>query len=142
MRRYQRRRHDNLECMNGIEVVAEHALDERIHRGDLASLVLQSVRVPGAQGGPPLAVERTVLPTGATRAPVILVHGFAQNRYTWRVSQRSFSGRLASEGYEVLNLELRGHGNSRAYGAGNARAFDEYVDDLVRVIRACEEPPF
>ena len=28
-------------------------------------------------------------------ASVVLVHGFAQNRYTWRISGRSFSGWLA-----------------------------------------------
>jgi polyhydroxyalkanoate synthase len=71
---------------------------------------------------------------------VILVHGFAQNRYTWRVSQRSMQGELAAQGFDVWNLELRGHGNSRT-AATDAR-FDDYVDDLGRVIAACDAPPF
>jgi pimeloyl-ACP methyl ester carboxylesterase len=93
-------------------------------------------------GGPPLAVERTVRPGGPTRPPVILIHGLAQNRFTWRVSGRSLVARLAEEGFEVLNLELRGHGTSRAWGAGNARGFEEYVEDLLRVVDRCERRPF
>lgn len=120
----------------------EQHLDEQIHAGRTARLLVQSLELEAEGDAPPLAVERTVLPGGATRPPVILVHGLAQNRYTWRLSGRSMSGALAEQGHEVLNLELRGHGNSRRYGAGNASRFEEYVDDLVRVIRRCEEPPF
>jgi polyhydroxyalkanoate synthase len=128
--------------MIGVQLVADEAIDERIHRDHVVPLVRQQLKLEAAQGAPPLAIERLIGPAGPTRAPVVLVHGFAQNRFSWRVSQRSFAGRLAQEGYDVLNLELRGHGNSRAYGAGNATAFEQYVDDLCRVVRACERPPF
>lgn len=92
--------------------------------------------------GPPLAVERTVRVEGPCRPAVILVHGFAQNRYTWRISGRSMVAALADAGYEVLSLELRGHGLSRELGSGNATAFTDYIDDLVRVVRSCDQPPF
>lgn len=92
-------------------------------------------------GDVPIAVERTRR-DGPTRAPVVLVHGFAQNRFTWQLSGRSLVARLAHEGYDVWNVELRGHGKSREAGAGNARHFDEYVDDLQSVLAAIGEPAF
>ncbi len=110
--------------------------------GVVVELEREWLRMPGEEG-PPLSIVRTTLPGGATRSrAVLLVHGFAQNRFTWRISGRSMSGWLAAQGYEVLNLELRGHGLSREYGAGNATAFHDYVNDAVRVIRTCDAPPF
>jgi polyhydroxyalkanoate synthase subunit PhaC len=124
-----------------VEVVDEVRLDEAVDRPRTTPVVRQRLRLPGGDH-PPLAVERTVAAGGATGPAVLLIHGLAQNRFTWRVSGRSFPAWLASLGFEVLNLELRGHGDSRAYGAGNARSFDEYVVDAVRVIDLCEAPPF
>ncbi len=72
--------------------------------------------------------------------PVVLVHGFAQNRYTWHTSRRSMSAWLAARGYDVYNLELRGHGNSR--GGSSADKFENYVDDLVQVATTLGEPAF
>ncbi len=69
---------------------------------------------------------------GAPR--VVLVHGFAQNRYTWHSSQRSFSAWLAGEGFEVWNFELRGHGLSR--GETSSERFSDYVDDAARLSEA------
>jgi pimeloyl-ACP methyl ester carboxylesterase len=92
-------------------------------------------------GDAPIVVERTRR-EGRTRAPVVLVHGFAQNRYTWQLSGRSLVARLAEAGYDVWNVELRGHGKSREAGAGNARNFAEYVDDLDAVLAAIGEPAF
>ncbi len=115
-------------------------ITEIVDRGRAVPLIREARIVAGT--GPPLAVERTIRPGGPTRPPVILIHGLAQNRYTWRVTGRSLVARLAEEGFDVLNLELRGHGNSRALGSGNARSFAEYVEDLLRVIGECEVPPF
>ena len=129
-------------AISGAQVLTDEVVHERIHADREVRLRRQTLRVGGEAENPPLAIERTTLPEGPRRPPVILVHGFAQNRYTWRLSKRSLSGHLAEAGYDVLNLELRGHGNSRAYGSGNARNFGEYVSDLVRVIEGCERPPF
>jgi polyhydroxyalkanoate synthase subunit PhaC len=126
----------------GAELIEERFETEFIHAGRTVETHQQKLCFPREDQVPPLAVERTVLPEGPTRPPVILVHGLAQNRYTWRVSGRSMSGFLAEAGYEVLNLELRGHGNSRLYGGGQARGFDDYVEDFERVVRACDRPPF
>jgi pimeloyl-ACP methyl ester carboxylesterase len=125
-----------------LETLNDAILDEIVHGDEIAVVRLQNQRVPGGDGGPPIAVQRTSLPEGPTRPPVLLVHGFAQNRYTWRLSRRSMSGYLAKAGYDVLNVELRGHGESRRYGAGNARAFTEYVTDVLRVMDTLDQTPF
>jgi pimeloyl-ACP methyl ester carboxylesterase len=117
-------------------------VDEVVDTGVVVELEREWLRLPG-DDGPPLSVVRTTLPGGPTRPnPVVLVHGFAQNRFTWRISGRSMEGWLAARGFEVLNLELRGHGLSREYGAGNASDFHYYVEDALRVVRACDRPPF
>lgn len=128
--------------MDPFETLDSALVDEILHGDDLATLRVSSLRARVGDDGPALAIERTTLPDGPTRPPVLLVHGFAQNRYTWRISRRSMSGYLARAGYDVLNLELRGHGNSRALGAGNATAFEDYVDDVVGIVEALPERPF
>src|SRR5262245_49500526 len=52
-----------------------------------------------------------------TRAPIMLIHGYGQNRYAWHLPSRSLSNYLAKAGFDVFNLELRGHGRSRHLGA-------------------------
>lgn len=126
----------------GSEVVATEWRDEVIHGSECARVCVEQLKLPAQGAFPPLAVERTCLEGHEDGPPVILVHGFAQNRYSWRVSRRSFSAFLAARGFVVLNLELRGHGRSRAYGAPSPRSFTEYVDDLVRVVSACDTLPF
>jgi alpha-beta hydrolase superfamily lysophospholipase len=82
----------------------------------------------------PLAMVRKRLETGeGTRAPVLLVHGFGQNRYTWHLPARSFSNYLARAGFDVFNLDLRGHGRSRHYGAARCRGVEDYVCEDVPV---------
>ena len=126
--------------MRGVEVRERRRLDEVVHEDRVVPLVREWLCV--AEGGPPIAVERTVRASGATGPTVVLVHGLAQNRFTWRVTGRSMCAWLAERGFEVLNVELRGHGLSRAWGAPSAGAFSDYVDDLGRVVARCEAPPF
>ena len=64
----------------------------------------------------------------APRAAVLLIHGFAQNRFAWQLPGRSFPKYLAAQGYDVFNLELRGHGRSRDLGTSLPRRFEEYVE--------------
>lgn len=100
---------------------------------DPLQFVKELVQVPGPQ---PLAMVRKRLPPERMplqgyRAPVLLLHGFGQNRYAWHLSARSFVNYLAREGFDVFNLDLRGHGRSRHLGARAASAMDEYVrEDL------------
>ena len=128
--------------MRSAEVTGEERISECIHLDERAELLVQSLRLPGDDGCPPLGIERLISEETPDKPPIILVHGLAQNRFSWRCSSRSLAGKLAAAGHEVLNLELRGHGNSRVYGAANATAFDQYVDDLTRVVGHCDRPPF
>jgi alpha-beta hydrolase superfamily lysophospholipase len=66
-----------------------------------------------------------------TRAPVLLVHGFGQNRYAWHLPARSFANHLAAAGFDVFNLDLRGHGRSRHFGSVRSHGVEDYVrEDL------------
>jgi len=110
-----------------------------IHQDEVAEVVVEEWLL---QGQSPLALTRRHLPGGARRPPVLLVHGFAQNRFTWHTSKRSWASALARAGYDVWNLELRGHGKSRGEGQLGAEAFGDYVDDVVRVARALPDRAF
>ncbi len=84
------------------------------------AMVRKRDATPGSAGG-----------NGGTLAPVLLVHGFGQNRYAWHLPARSLSNYLARGGFDVFNLDLRGHGRSRHLGARRCGGIDDYVrDDL------------
>jgi pimeloyl-ACP methyl ester carboxylesterase len=56
---------------------------------------------------------------------VVLLHGGGQTRHAWGVTAQ----RLSAEGYEVLALDLRGHGDS-AWSAENAYRLSDFRDDV------------
>ncbi len=85
------------------------------------------------EGEAPLSLVRKTSVEGPTRPPVVLVHGFAQNRYSWHTQVRSIENWLADHGWDVWNLELRGTGLSREPGTRAAECFEDYVDDVVAV---------
>jgi len=120
-----------------IETISSELVEQVTDGDDKVLLRKQVLALPGKSR---LALVRKHLPVGPTRAPVMLVHGFAQNRYSWHTSRRSMSAWLAQRGFDVYNLELRGHGRSR--GDARAERFADYVEDLVRAMRALDEPPF
>ncbi len=97
---------------------------------DAAKAFQKEIVVTG--GKVPLAMVRKRLADGqGTLAPVLLVHGFGQNRYAWHLPARSFANHLAASGFDVFNLDLRGHGRSRHFGARRARGFEDYArEDL------------
>jgi polyhydroxyalkanoate synthase len=83
-------------------------------------------------GSVPLAMVRKRDATasgGGTLAPVLLVHGFGQNRYAWHLPARSMANHLARAGFDVFNLDLRGHGRSRHLGAHRCCGLDDYVQE-------------
>jgi pimeloyl-ACP methyl ester carboxylesterase len=102
----------------------EQTIDRHERATFLKELVVTSGRVPLA-----MVRKRLVSNGGGTRAPVLLVHGFGQNRYAWHLPARSFANHLSRAGYDVFNLDLRGHGRSRHFGARTPRSVDEYVSE-------------
>jgi polyhydroxyalkanoate synthase subunit PhaC len=88
-------------------------------------IIVTGSRVPLAM------VRKRAADVDGTRAPVLLVHGFGQNRYTWHLPARSFSNYLARAGFDVFNLDLRGHGRSRHFGAARCRGVEDYVREDV-----------
>ncbi len=66
-------------------------------------------------------------PPPVTRGAVLLIHGFAQNRYTWHLPSRSFSCYLADRGWDVFNVDLRGAGRSQRFDAKRPEVLDEYI---------------
>jgi len=99
--------------------------DERDH----FAKELVVTRVRGAGGEIPLAmVRKRSARLDGTIAPVLLIHGYGQNRYAWHLPARSLANHLARAGFDVYNLDLRGHGRSRHLGAKRP----EHVTDFVR----------
>lgn len=87
-------------------------------------------RPRGPSGKPPhvpLAMVRKRPADLPTKGSLLLVHGYGQNRYAWHLPSRSFVNYLASLGYDVFNLDLRGHGRSRHLGAHPPKDLSEYV---------------
>ena len=110
-----------------------------VHEDDVTEVVVEEWSVSGP---PELRLTRRQSPDGPSRPPVLLVHGFAQNRFTWHTSRRSWATALARAGHDVWNLELRGHGRSRVDGQLGAEAFADYVEDVARVARALPDRAF
>lgn len=110
-------------------------LEQAIDRYERATFVKEVV-VTG--GSVPLAMVRKRVArreNDASSPPVLLVHGFGQNRYAWHLPARSMANHLAYSGFDVWNLELRGHGRSAQFGAKPARSVDDYVaEDLPRAV--------
>ena len=85
------------------------------------------ITVAGA-GAVPIAADHW---PAAGRTPVILLHGGGQTRHAWGETGRA----LAARGYEVIAMDLRGHGDS-GWAADRNYSFDAYRDDL-RAVQAC-----
>ncbi len=109
----------------------EQAID-RAHFGQFHKEILRAETPAGRS----LSLVRKVREDVPRRGGVLLIHGFAQNRYSWHLSTRSFVNYLADAGLDVYNLELTGHGRGREYGTSPARAFSDYVHDAASVIEA------
>lgn len=108
-------------------------VEQVIDRGATASFVKELV-VTGSRVPLAMVRKRSVARQGM-RGPVLLVHGFGQNRYAWHLPARSFANHLATAGFDVYNLDLRGHGRSRHFGAGRCRGIEDYVrEDLPAAI--------
>ncbi|MEO8878670.1 MAG: alpha/beta hydrolase [Polyangiaceae bacterium] len=105
------------------------AVDRDDHDDFVKEVIVTSSAVPLAM------VRKRLASLEETRAPVLLVHGFGQNRHAWHLPSRSFANHLAREGFDVFNLDLRGHGRSRALSQARPKSVRDYVhDDLPAAI--------
>ena len=118
--------------------------EDGLHRVHIDDGKHESLRIQVVEftGDPPLWAERFTAPDGPRKPPVILVHGFAQNRFSWHTATRSMAGWLAQQGWDVFNLELRGHGRSRRRSHTLATSFSDYPSDLLNFANALHEPSF
>ncbi|HZO15613.1 MAG TPA: alpha/beta hydrolase [Polyangiaceae bacterium] len=119
--------------LNRVQV--EQAIDGDRVASFIKEIVLARPRTPdGHRPDVPLALVRKrsarAFENGA-KAPLLLIHGYGQNRYAWHLPARSFVNYLADEGYDVFNLDLRGHGRSRHLGARPPKDLNEYVREDV-----------
>jgi alpha-beta hydrolase superfamily lysophospholipase len=95
------------------------------------SIGVESGRAADRRGDVPLAMVRKRGLDTATKGALLLVHGYGQNRYAWHLPSRSLVNFLAADGYDVFNLDLRGHGRSRHLGARPPKDLTEYVREDV-----------
>jgi len=100
------------EIVNGAETVQFYRHIREVETDDGMSL-LYTHKIP---------VKKNLL------APVMLVHGLGQNRFSWSLSKRSIENYLVANGFETFNVELRGHGLSRAYGSNYPTQFEKYLN--------------
>jgi len=113
-------------------------LVQAVDRARSVTLRRRILEIPLPQGR--LAVLTCKRPDGSQpRGAVLLVHGFAQNRFSWHQPERSFANFLVSRGLEIFNLELPGHGLSREAGSAPALGFDDYVADLPQIVARVTE---
>ncbi len=87
---------------------------ERVNHG-AARAFSRSLLLPSGPSGPSIEHTGPVDPArDGPRLPVLLVHGFGQNRRAWHLPTRSLANHLAAEGFEVFNIDLPGQGLAHA----------------------------
>lgn len=83
-------------------------------------------------GGLRLAADHWPNPDGAA---VVLLHGGGQTRHAWGETAEALAGR----GYEVVSVDLRGHGDS-AWSPGLDYGLDWFCDDVLAVLAHLGRP--
>jgi pimeloyl-ACP methyl ester carboxylesterase len=117
-----------------MKLLSKETVAQRVTPGRIRWFRKEVFEVRGPQS---LAVVRKRRPEGDEHPPVILVHGFGQNRYAWHIPERSMANYLADLGFDVFNVDLRGHGRSAQLGSKRSRGVDDYIrGDLPAVIDA------
>lgn len=95
-------------------------------------MALDSVRTLRARDGVPIAYR--LWRPGTPRRTLVLIHGAASNLTRW--SEFVAATRLA-EGWDLLRLDLRGHGDSLTRGR---TGMDEWCADLLELLHAESVP--
>lgn len=113
----------------------EQVIDREIRAPFVKELVVVRIRAAGG-GDVPLAMVRKRCPSlGGSLGAVLLTHGYGQNRYAWHLPARSLANYLARAGFDVFNLDLRGHGRSRHLGARRPSHVSVFVkEDIPAVV--------
>lgn len=118
-------------------IINSSPIEQTVDRDERARFLKELVVVRAVSDddpeGAPLAMirKRLLAPDGGaapTHAPLVLLHGYGQNRYAWHLPSRSLFNYLARSGFDVFNLELRGHGRSRHLGAHPPKRISEFVE--------------
>lgn len=119
-------------------ILRTETVEQTIDGTEKRTFVKEVLMTPGPA---PLGMVRKRLPPpNPVRGAVLLIHGYAQNRYTWHSTRRSFVNFLADDGWDVFNVDLRGHGRSRRFGAPFPRTLDDYIrEDLPAFVRETME---
>jgi polyhydroxyalkanoate synthase len=108
-------------------IVQSTIVEQVIDRNESASFRKDLVVIDGPV--PLSIVRKRAVQCEQTLAPVLLVHGFGQNRYSWHLPARSFANHLARAGFDVFNLDLRGHGRSRGGSMPPCRGVEDYAHE-------------
>ncbi|MGF1469213.1 MAG: alpha/beta hydrolase [Sandaracinaceae bacterium] len=116
-------------------ILRTETVEQTIDSGETRQFLKEVFMTSGRH---PLGMVRKRLPEPAeTHGTLLLIHGYGQNRYTWHSSKRSFVNFLAAEGWDTFNVDLRGHGRSRRFGAPFPRTMDDYIrEDLPAFVDA------
>lgn len=123
-------------------IVSRKVVEQAIDRDDVSRFVKELIVTDG-----PISLgmvrKRAADARGEakeTRGTVLLLHGYGQNRYAWHLPSRSMSCFLAREGYDVFNLDLRGHGRSAHLGSPRPMSPADYVrEDVPSALAAVAE---
>lgn len=107
-----------------MKLLSKETVAQRVTPGRIRWFRKELIEVRGPE---PLAMVRKRRAEGESHAPVILVHGFGQNRYAWHMPQRSMANHLADLGFDVFNVDLRGHGRSAELGSKHSSGVDDYI---------------
>ncbi|MEB3051542.1 alpha/beta hydrolase [Mycolicibacter sp. MYC123] len=95
----------------------------------------QTVAFQGARGVRLVADEWNRDSAADARPTIVMLHGGGQNRFSWHKTGQI----LADQGYHVVALDTRGHGDSdRAPGADYA--IETLADDAIAVIDTIDRP--
>ncbi len=114
-------------------ILRSETVEQTIDGPRRGTFVKDVVMTPGQPIG---MVRKRLAGEAPTRGTVLLIHGFGQNRYAWHISRRSFSAYLAARGWDVFNVDLRGHGRSSAFDGRRPEVLDEYIhEDLPACVR-------
>lgn len=76
-------------------------------------------------------IRKRAATSNGTRATLLLIHGYGQNRYAWHLPGRSFANHLAAQGFDVYSMDLRGHGKSGHFGSRRPISPSDHVREDV-----------